>query len=255
MSIDLDEIKRALREMRLGHMASILEAELAWATKERASYTELVARLVDKERQRRKERAQERRLKAAGFPQTKRIEDYDFDVPAKIDARLVRELATLRFLEARESVWIAGPSGTGKSHIAIALGMRAIEAGHRVRYSSFAAVSRQLHAAIADHSEEDGLKAFDRIDLLILEDLGFANIPQEALTLLFELFNRRYERRSTIVTSNIGGEAAEKSLGQKAIAAAILDRILHHAHVVTIDGPSYRTENRLSRRRAAAAAR
>lgn len=250
MSVDLDEIKRALCDMRLGHMASILDQELAWATKERPSYTELVARLVKKERQRRQERAQERRLKAAGFPQTKRVEDYDFDVPAKIDARLVRELATLRFVEARESVWIAGPSGTGKSHLAIALGMRAIEAGNRVRYSSFAAVSRSLHAAIADHSEEDCLKAFDRIDLLILEDLGFANIPQEALTLLFELFNRRYERRSTIVTSNIGGEAAENSLGQKAIAAAILDRILHHAHVVTIDGPSYRTENRLSKRRA-----
>jgi len=109
--------------------------------------------------------------------------------------------------------------------------------------------ARAPSPAIADHSEEDCLKSFERFDLLILEDLGFANIPQEALTLLFELFNRRYERRSTIVTSNIGGEAAEKSLGQKAIAAAILDRILHHAHVVTIDGPSYRTENRLTKRR------
>jgi len=249
------DLKRELKELRLTHMAAILEDELAWATKERPSYTELVGRLVSKQLTRRREHARDRRLKAAGLPEAKRVEDYNFAFPDKIDARLVRELATLRFVQAKESVWIAGTPGTGKTHIATALGLRAVEVGYSVRYSSLAAIARRLHAAIADHSEEACLKGLDRIDVLIAEDLGFANIPQEALSLLFELFNRRYERRSTIVTSNLGVEAAEKSLGQQAVASAILDRLLHHAHVVTITGPSFRAEHRLNKRRAEPAAR
>jgi DNA replication protein DnaC len=250
MSTDHDRLKATLRELRLGHMADALDVEVARATKERTGYGELLARLLEHEQRRRAERSRERRLKAAAFPEMKSIEDYDFKAPTRIDARLVRELAALRFLSARESVWIAGPSGTGKTHIAIALGIAAVDAGFSARYASLAEIARALHASIADHTEDRRLRALDRIDLLVIEDLGFAKVSTEAMPLLFELFNRRYQRRSTIVTSNLDGDSAEKSLGNQAIAVAILDRLLHQAHLVAIDGPSYRAEHRLSKRRA-----
>lgn len=248
MTDELDSIREGLRELRLAHAADIVEEELARATRERPSYTAFLARLVERERARRREQAYARRLKAAGFPETKSLDAYDFAFPTKIDARLVRELSTLNFLNAKESVWIAGPSGTGKSHIATALGMHALETGASVVYRPLSVIARDLHASIADHTEERRLRFYARSDLLVVEDLGFANTQHETMTLIFELFNRRYERRSTLVTSNLGGEAADKSFGHQALAVAILDRLLHHAHIVTIDGPSWRAEHRLAKR-------
>lgn len=249
MSDDIEKIKSRLKELRLSHTAAILDEEVARATKERASYTTLIDRLVERELSRRRERALERRLKSAGFPELKALDTYDFNFPTKIDARLIRELGTLGFLKARESVWIAGPPGTGKTHIASALGIRAVEEGHTALYRPLSVIARDLHASIADHTEERRLRFYERIDVLVVEDLGFASIPVETMPLIFEVFNRRHEKRPTIVTSNLDGEAAEKSFGGQAMAVAILDRLLHHAHLVTVVGPSYRAENRLSKRR------
>jgi len=246
---ELDTIRNGLRELRLAHAADVVEEEIARATKERASYTTLVARLVERERARRRDLAYARRLKAAGFPETRSLDNYDFTFPTKIDARLVRELATLGFVKAKEAVWIAGPSGTGKTHIAIALGMCALAEGSAVLYRTMSVIARDLHASVADHTEERRLRFYERPDLLVVEDLGFANTPHESMSLVFELFHRRYERLSTIVTSNLDGGAAEKAFGHGAMAAAILDRVLHHAHLVTIDGPSWRAEHRLGTRR------
>ncbi len=251
MTDDLARIKSRLKELRLSHTAAILDEEVARATKERASYTMLIDRLVERELTRRRERALDRRLKAAGFPELKSLETYNFNFPTKIDARLVRELSTLGFVKAKESVWVAGLPGTGKTHIASALGIRAVEEGHTALYRPLSVITRDLHASIADHTEERRLRFYERIDILIVEDLGFATIPAETLPLVFEVFNRRHEKRSTIVTSNLDGDAAEKSFGNQAMAVAILDRLLHHAHLVTIVGPSFRAENRLSRRRGA----
>lgn len=248
MSDDLNSVREGLRELRLTHMAEIVEEEIARATKERASYTTVIARLVERERSRRRDLLYARRLKAAGFPEMKSLDTYDFSFPEKIDARLIRELATLGFEKAKEEVWIAGPSGTGKTHIACAFGLRAVEEGCTVLYRQMSVIVRDLHASIADHTEERRLRFYERQDLLIVEDLGFANTTQESMPLVFELFNRRHEHSSTIVTSNLDGESAEKTLPQKAMAVAILDRLLHHAHLVTIVGPSWRAEHRLSNR-------
>lgn len=249
MTDELDVIRDGLRELRLTHAADVVEEEIARATKERASYTTLIARLVERERARRRDLAYARRLKTASFPETKSIDTYDFTFPTKVDARLVRELATLGFMKANEAVWIAGPSGTGKSHIAISLGMRAVAEGFTVFYRTMSIIARDLLASIADHTEERRLRFYVRPDLLIVEDLGFANTTPENLPLIFELFHRRYERLPIIVTSNLDGGTAEKTFGQQAMAAAVLDRLLHHAHLVTIDGPSWRAEHRLSKRR------
>ena len=184
------------------------------------------------------------RFTTAGFPDAKSLDTYDFKFPEKIDARLVRELATLGFVKAKEAVWIAGPSGTGKTHIATALGLRAIEEGLSSLHRQMSAIARDLHASIADHSEERRLRFYERIDVLVVEDLGFADIPQESMSLVFDLFNRRYERRATIVTSNLSGDAAEKSVAHQAMAGAVFDRLLHHAHLVTIVGPSWRAKHR-----------
>ena len=244
MSDEIESIRKGLRDLRLSHAAEILEEELARATKERAGYSTLIARLVERERARRHERAYARRLKAAGFPEAKSLDTYDFTFPEKIDARLVRELATLGFVKAKEVVWIAGPSGTGKTHIATALGLRAIEASLSSLHRQMSAIARDLHASVADHSEERRLRFYERIDVLVVEDLGFADIPQESMSLVFDLFNRRYERRATIVTSNLSGDAAEKSVAHQAMAGAVFDRLLHHAHLVTIVGPSWRAKHR-----------
>jgi len=246
---ELDTIRAGLRELRLAHAADVIEEEIARATKERASYTTLVARLVERERGRRRDLAYGRRLKAAGFPETRSLDNYDFTFPKKIDARLVRELATLGFMKANEAVWIAGPSGTGKSHIAIALGMRALAEGSTVLYRTMSKIARDLLASVADHTEERRLRFYERPDLLIVEDLAFANTTPENMPLIFELFHRRYEHLPIIVTSNLDGDDAENTFGQRAMAAAVLDRVLHHAHLVTIDGPSWRAEHRLGKRK------
>jgi DNA replication protein DnaC len=180
------------------------------------------------------------RLRRASFEHGKTIEDFDFAFNRQIPKAKIIELATCTFIERRENACLIGPAGTGKSHIAQALGHRACRAGHTVLFVETSQMLRELRAARADHSMERRLLRFLSPDLLILDDLGLRPLEQDGPSDLYEVIRRRYERGSIVVTSNRALEEWPALFGDALLASSALDRLLHHADAIVMDGPSYR---------------
>jgi DNA replication protein DnaC len=241
--MNLVEADRALRKLRLSGMADTLETRLRQAQAEKLAPLDLVATLVADELQRRQDRLLERRHKQARFRDPDRsLDHFDFDFNKKMNRALVYELATARFVQQREDVLFLGPPGTGKSHLAQAIGRAAIQQGYRVVY-------REAHTLIddiADATLEGTRKTFfsdlATVPLLIVDDLGMRKLPHTAAEDLLELIMRRYERASTILTSNRPVDDWGKLLGDAAAVTALLDRLLHHAHVLKCGPRSWRTK-------------
>jgi DNA replication protein DnaC len=239
----LVELDRALRQLRLSGMARVLEARLRHAQTERMAPLDLVSALVADELLCRQDRLLERRIKQARFRDTNRTLDrFDFDFNKKMNRVLIHDLATGRFIQQREDVLFLGPPGTGKSHLAQALGYAAIQQGYRVWYRE----AHQLIEELADATLAGTRKAFlaevAAIPLLIVDDLGMRKLPHTAAEDLLEIILRRYERASTLITSNRPVDDWGKLLGDTAAVAALLDRLLHHAHVLKCGPRSWRTK-------------
>jgi DNA replication protein DnaC len=223
-------------------MASALESRLLQAQAESLAPIDLVSALVSDELLRRGDRLVERRIKQAGFRDAARTLDaFNFDFNRKIDRRLVFELATSRFVTQHEDVLLLGPPGTGKSHIAQALGHAAIQQGHPVLYREAHVLLEELSEATLDGKRPARIDLLASVPLLIIDDLGMRKLPSTAAEDLLELVMRRYERTSTLLTSNRPVEDWGKLLGDNAAVSAMLDRLLHHAHVLKCGPRSYRT--------------
>ena len=241
--MNLVELDRALRQLRLSGMAATLEARLRQAQTDRSAPIDLVASLVSDELLRRQDRLFERRHKQARFRDPDRsLDSFDFDFNRKLNRALVHELATARFVAQREDALFLGPPGTGKSHLAQAIGRAAIQQGYRVVYREAHTLLEDLADATLDGTRKAYLTELTTVPLVIIDDLGMRKLPHTAAEDLLEIVMRRYERASTLLTSNRPVEDWGKLLGDTAAVTALLDRLLHHAHILKCGPRSWRTK-------------
>jgi DNA replication protein DnaC len=242
--LNLTELRNALRQLRLGGIASVLETRLLQAQTEAMPPLDLLSMLVNDELTRRGDRLLERRRKEAAFRDPDRTLDrFDFSFNPKINRSVIFELATARFIERREDVLFLGPGGTGKSHLAQALGQSAIVQGHRVLYREMHKLLEDLADAVTGGTRKRLLTELSTVPLLILDDVGMRKLPMTAAEDLLEIVMRRYERASTMLTSNRPIEDWGKMFGDTATVGTILDRLLHHAHVLKCGPKSWRMKS------------
>jgi DNA replication protein DnaC len=244
--MNLIELQRTLKQLRLGGIAAILETRLHQAQTERMAPIDLISCLVSDELHRRSDRLLDRRQKAAEFrdPQ-KTLDNFDFNFNKKMNRSLVFDLATANFVAKHEDALFLGPPGTGKSHLAQAIGQAAIQQGYRVVYREAHKLIEDLADAALDHTRKEQMELFSTIPLLIIDDLGMRKLPATAAEDLLEIVMRRYERTSTLLTSNRPIDDWGKLLGDTAAVTAMLDRLLHHGHVLKCGPRSWRTKTQL----------
>jgi DNA replication protein DnaC len=235
-----EALQTALKKLRLSGLAQSLEVRLQEATGNHLNHAEFLELVLQDELAVRNERLIGRRVKAAAFRELKPLEDFDFSFNPSVKKKQIYDLATCRFIREVRDVLFLGPPGTGKSFLVQALGYQAIKAGFTVLY-------RSIFDVVRDFLHDDAFAGQDRVlgrylkpVLLIVDDMGMKQLPRRSGEYLFEIIMRRYEVRSTIMTSNRPLEDWGKLIGDVPAATAILDRFLHHAEVVTITGKSYR---------------
>jgi DNA replication protein DnaC len=241
--MNLVELSRALRQLRLSGMADVLETRLLQAQTERQVPLDFLSALVGDELVRRQDRLLARRLKDAAFRDVGRtLDSFDFDFNKKMNRKLVFELATARFVDQHEDALFLGPPGTGKSHLAQAVGFAVIQQGYRVLYREAHVLLEELADAQLAGERKLYVERVSTVPLLIIDDLGMRKLPATAAEDLLEIVMRRYERVSTLLTSNRPVEDWGKVLGDTAAVSAMLDRLLHHAHILKSGPRSWRTK-------------
>src|SRR5450432_4815305 len=241
--MNLIELQRSLGQLRLGGMAAVLETRLKQAQAESMPPIDLISCLISDELTRRSDRLLERRRKQAAFRDVnKTLDNFDFGFNSKMNRSLVFDLATGTFITRREDALFLGPGGTGKSHLAQAIGQCAIQQGYKVLYRETHILLDELADAVAGRTRKEYMESVATVPLLIIDDFGMRKLPQTAAEDLLEIIMRRYERFSTLLTSNRPVEDWGKLLGDVAAVSAMLDRLLHHGHVLKCGPRSWRTK-------------
>jgi DNA replication protein DnaC len=241
--MNLIELNRALHQLRLGGMVATLETRLQQAQADGMAPIDLISTLVSDELACRSKRLLDRRHKQAQFRDSdKRLDNFDFQFNAKMNRALVFDLATAGWVGKREDSLFLGPPGSGKSHIAQAIGHAVIQQGYRVLYRETHVLLEELADATLDGKRKEHVELLSTVPLLIIDDLGMRKLPVTAAEELLEIIMRRYERASTLITSNRPVEDWGKLLGDSAAVTAMLDRLLHHGHVLKCGPRSWRTK-------------
>jgi len=234
------ELNALLERMKMEHLLAQLDGVCEHAAKGDLDYKGFLTQALEAEWRGRHQRGVESRLKLARLPWIKSLDQFDFDFQPSIDRKQVRELAGLSFVERAENVVLLGPPGVGKTHLAIALGVKAVEAGHSALFLTLESLMGRLVRARHENRLDRTLQQLAYPRVLILDELGYLPLTREEASLFFRLLVRRYERASLIVTSNKSFVDWGEVFNDQILATAILDRLLHHATTVNIKGDSYR---------------
>jgi DNA replication protein DnaC len=238
------ELTQLLTKMKLEHLEAQLEAVCEQAAQRSVDYKTFLAQALQTEWQGRYQRGIEARLRQARFPWLKTLEQFDFDFQPSLDRRQVRELAGLSFVERGHNVIVLGPPGVGKTHLAIALGVKAVEAGYSVLFLTLETLMTRLTKALNENRLERSLQQLTYPKVLIVDELGYLPLSRPEASLFFRLVVRRYERASLIVTSNKSFLDWGEVFNDPVLATAVLDRLLHYATTLNIKGESYRLKEK-----------
>lgn len=239
----LDELRRDLERLKLKVMAEGLDELLEEAQTTQQGYATFLAALVTRQLLASRTAATRRRISTAKFPETKSFDTFDWAFQPGLNVQLVKDLMTLHFVRQARPVLILGKPGTGKTHLSVALGHAAAQAGYRVRFYRAADLLTELYASLADGSTDRLVKKLARLDLLIIDDLRYLPPRPEYASLLYELIEARHRCRSTVLSSNLSVNDWGQVLGNPTLTASMVDRLMENAHVINIKrGRSYRTE-------------
>ena len=243
--IELEQARLRLQELGLEQAALQLDAALEAASHTQSTYLSFLNSLLDAEISERQRRNLEVRTKLAHLPYRKTLEEFDFAFQPSIDERLIRELATMTFVTRNENVLFLGPPGVGKSHLAVALAVEAIRLGIAVYFVSLTYMIEDLRKAYTENRLDKRLRVYIRPKILIIDEVGYLPLDSLAANLFFQVVSARYERGSILMTSNKSFGEWGELMGDPILATAILDRLLHHSHVVNIRGNSYRLKEKM----------
>ena len=233
-------LEHHLKTLRLPTILNEYDKVARQCAAEQVDYPRYLLRLTELELLDRDRRAIERRIRQAKFPVVKSLDSFDFLAIPSLNKPLVLELARCEFLSRKENLLLLGNSGTGKSHVALALGLSACQRGHRVRFTTAAALVSELIEARDDKHLLRFQKQLASYELLIVDELGYVPLSKSGAELLFETFSQRYERASTLVTSNLPFEEWTEVFGSERLTGALLDRLTHHVHILEMNGDSFR---------------
>lgn len=238
----MEIIKKRLKEFKLAGMFMSVEERINYANKNNLSCVEFLELLCQDEDNNRSDNNYKKRYAKARLPAIKKLEDFDFNFQPSIDKRRINDVSTCQYINERKNVIFIGNPGTGKTHLAIALGIKALSKGYRVIFTTVGEMLYQLHISRADNSYYKKLDEYLRADLLILDELGFKKLPANSGDDFFEIISKKYENSSCIITTNKSFEQWSEIFGDSILCSAILDRIVHHSVTFKINGPSYRAK-------------
>jgi len=238
-------VQHNLKALKLTNMARHLEQQLRQARDGGIDYGQFLLELTELELRIRSENSEKRRLKEAKFPLLKPLEVFDFEAVPELDKRLIRDLAAGDYLSDRRNVILMGKSGAGKTHLATALGIEACRQSKRVRFITGYALANELIEARTERDLNRLLGRYARLDLLILDELGYVPFSKEGAELLFQVLAERHERGSVIITTNLGFADWTQIFGDPNMTAALLDRLTHRAHIIECTWDSYRLKQSL----------
>lgn len=242
-----NQIEYYLKSLSLHTIKDNYLSEAEKAAKAKMSYQDYLLRLVEQETLSKIDRSINRRIQLASFPQVKRLEEFDFSYQPQLDEKLIRELAGLSFIQERKNIIFLGPPGVGKTHLAIALGIKAAQARRRVTFYTAEQLTSLLAANDITGSLNKLIDSLSRLDLLIIDELGYLELSKKTASLFFRLIAKRYEKGSIILTSNKPFEEWGHIFQDDVVASAILDRLLHHSYPFFIQGKSFRMRNLLDK--------
>jgi len=235
-----DELEQLLKALRLRKIAEILDGELASAEKDQRSYQDLLARLFRAQWHAQQEGALAWRIERARLPEKWTLESFPFKKQPGVSQKQIRGFAELDFVAKAENLVFVGPTGVGKTGIASSLLLKALQNGHRGLFLRAQDLFDEMYSSLADRSSRKLIDRLAKVDVLVIDEMGYLNLKPEQTNIFFKLMEERYRRRSTIITTNLEYEEWHNFLGNKALVDALLSRLRHQCHTIRIDGPSLR---------------